>query len=582
MTPRTKNVAVQIAVVAWAITVATYSQYASFVNYYVVNSDAPNAITWMQRFRDPDVFKNDLLINFSTQIFGQVGFVWFYRALMPLFDPLLVSRFVPVVLLAIFALYTFWFVRTFSTTFAAVIAAVLAIVTPTYLEIMAGGHQRAFALPLLMAFLYYVATTRWRPACVVLVLQALFYPMAFLICVPTYVLALVGPPFRGVSIGALRQPLLWFVPIVLACGLFLSVRNVFAPDPVVGRIVTRTEMEGKPEYYEIGRTRVLPTSGVVRETVDQVVGLARSLSLDYPHALLSVSPGASKALVLIPLLAILAAALLFAGRAVAQGTLVIPPVLLYFVAAGAVMYVLADWLLFRLYLPNRYLIYTIQLSGLLTASLVIGYLVARIQAPTARRAIQLALLLVVAARIDLTRNIGLTDQSAEAPLYEFLRTLPVDAVIASHPYAADFIPTFAHRKVFVNFELSYPFYDNYWRVIRARTSALFDAYYAETREEAYKFCVANNVDYLVVRMRDFQPEYLATHRIYFEPFDSEVRHLVTGRRQHALSNISPDEMLFRLGDTFVISRAILNGAVLRGTDASRVAPALPRVTGGNN
>jgi hypothetical protein len=202
--------------------------------------------------------------------------------------------------------------------------------------------------------------------------------------------------------------------------------------------------------------------------------------------------------------------------------------------------VLADWLLFRLYLPNRYLIYTIQLSGLLTVSLVIGYLVARIPALAVRRAIQVALLVAVAARIDLTRNIGLSDQSAEAPLYEFLRTLPPDSLIASHPYAADFIPTFAHRKVFVNFELSYPFYDNYWRVIRARTSALFDAYYAETREEAYKFCVANNIDYLVVRMRDFQPEYLATHKIYFEPFDTEVRQLVAGLRRHALANISAD------------------------------------------
>ena len=290
---------------------------------------------------------------------------------------------------------------------------------------------------------------------------------------------------------------------------------------------------------------------------DQLVGLSRALSLEYPRALLRFTPGSNKAFVVAPLVLIVIAALVVTGRAIARRALVIPPVLIHFLGAGTVMYILADWLLFRLYLPNRYLVYTVQISGLLIASLLTGHLIDRINRLAIRRAVQVLLLVAVAVRIDLTQNIGLNDQSAGRPLYEFLETLPPDAMIAAHPYAADYIPTFAHRKVFLNFELSYPFYDVYWRTIRARTTAFFDAYYARTREETYAFCVANGIDYLVVRERDFQPDYLATHRIYFEPFNTEVRERVAQTGEHALSKVSADEMLFRDGDVFVISREVL-------------------------
>ena len=415
-----RNVSAEIAVVIWAAVVATYSQYASFVNRYIVNGDAPAAISWMHRFRDPQVFNDDLLTTVARQIHGQIGFVSFYRLLAPVVDPLALSRFMPIVLLALFALYTFRLVRRFSTTFAALMAAGLAITAPTYLDIMAGGHQRSFALPMLMAFLHYASIAAWRPVLVVLVLQALFYPMAFLICVPTYALTLVLPG----SIAALfqrRQLLIWFGAVVIACVVFLSIKNVFAPDPAVGRILTRVEMEGRPEFYAGGRTGLLPPQGLARDMRDQLVGLSRALSLDYPRVLLRLSPGASKGFVIVPLVLMVIAACVVAGRAMAGGAVVIPPILIYFVAAGVVMYILADWLLFRLYLPNRYLLYTVQLSGLLLAGLFVGYLVDRIRASTVRWTLQVLFLVAVAARVDLTRNIGLSDQSAGKPLFEFLR-----------------------------------------------------------------------------------------------------------------------------------------------------------------
>ncbi len=568
-----RNVAAEIAVGVWAIAVATYSQYAALVNRYVVSGDAPQAISWLQRFRYPDAFNNDLLSDLAAQMHGQLGFVFFYRAFAPLVDPLWLSKFVPVVLLAVFAVYTFRLVNQFSTPFAAVLTAGLAIVTPTFLELMAGGHQRAFALPLMMAFLYYVTISAWRRACVALVILALFYPMGFLLGVPTYAMALVVGCRDRDWIATIRAPFAWLAVVTIACGTLLAVKNVYAPDPRIGRIVTRAEMTGRPEFYAIGRTAILPTPGLPEEMADQLVGTVRSLSLGYPAALLRLATGVSRWALIVPMVLVGLLVTLVVFRGVVRRSLAVPPVLVYFLIAGVMFHVLADRLLFRLYLPSRYLSYPVQLSGLVMAGLAVGYLVASISRTRVRYAVQIVLLVLIGWQVGLTRNIGLIDQSAARPLYEFLQTLPREALIASHPDAADYIPTFARRKVFVNFEQSYPFFDVYWRTMSSRTTSLFDAYYAETREQVYTFCEANGIDYLVVRLRDFDDAYLAHNRIYFQPFERDIRARLISHHRYALAQVADEDMLFRDGDTFVIGRqALKSGARTAGLLKENVCP----------
>ena len=546
----------QFGVVCWAIAAGTHSQYATLANRYVVNGDAPAAIYWLQRFRDPMLFRNDLLTDFAVQMHGQWGFVLFYRLASLVADPLLVSRVIPIVLLAIFALYVFKFVRHFSTTFAAVLTAGLAVTVPTYLEIMSGGHQRAFALPLLAAFMYYLSSGSWRIACAVLALVAMFYPMVFLVCAITYLLAVMSPPWDADSLRRRLMPVAWFAVVLLICALPLAVKYMFAPNPQIGRLVTRAQMEGQAQFYPGGRSRVLPTRSLATEFSNQVIGLSRALTIGYPHLILESTPkSVPRRYLAIPALVALGIIGWHFLRATRRGQAKFPREIPFLVAAGIAMFLLANWALFKLYLPNRYLIYPVQFAGLLTAGLVCGYLFEALKNPSMRRAAQILALALVAVRVDVARGVGLYDATGDGPLYQFLETLPADAVIASHPDLSDFIPTFSRRKVFVNFELSSPFFATYWQTIADRTRSLFDAYYAGTRQEAFDFCERNNVDFLIVRARDFDPRYLSTHRIYFEPFDQYVRgRLAAGGDDYALTQIEPHEMAFRYGDTFVISR----------------------------
>jgi hypothetical protein len=579
-TDRSRDRWAQLAVVVWALVAATYSQYATLTNWYVVNGDVPNGIYWMQRFRDAGLFRDDLMTDFTVRMHGQWGLVEFYRAVALVADPLLISRFMPLPLLAIFAWYVYALVRRFSTTYGALVAAGLAAMMPTYLELMSGGHGRAFALPLLAAFVYYLATGARLTACIVLVVLSLFYPMASLICAITYGLALVAPPWTRATLKERAPAAALFAVAMLVLGAAFVTRYTLAPDPRIGPIVTRAEMEGRPEFYAGGRAPVLPTAGIPRQMRDQLVGFVRAATLDYPSMVLGPqAPLLRKLFVGVPLLAIGLAAVVIFLVGLFKRRVALPGELAALILAGMVMYVVADVLLFRLYIPDRYLAYPIHIAGLVATGIAVGYAVNQIRAVSARRAVQVVLLLAMAARVDLAKDVGLADLSANQPLYEFLETLPADSVVASHPDLGDYIPTFSRKTVFVHFELSQPFFTTYWATMTGRITSLFDAYYAPTRREVHDFCVRNGIDYLVVRTRDFDPQYLATHRIYFNPFDAYVRERLQGRQTFALNGIDPAQKLFQEGDVFVISaRSLGDGPPqsardLAGADAPIVPPA---------
>ena len=64
----------------------------AFAGEYVVQDDARQHVFWMQRFRDPDLFPNDLIADYFQSV-APVGYTWFYKiaALLGI-NPLLLSN----------------------------------------------------------------------------------------------------------------------------------------------------------------------------------------------------------------------------------------------------------------------------------------------------------------------------------------------------------------------------------------------------------------------------------------------------------------------------------------------------------
>jgi hypothetical protein len=243
------------------------------------------------------------------------------------------------------------------------------------------------------------------------------------------------------------------------------------------------------------------------------------------------------------LLALLALAVALAVRR----RLRLPPALLALLLASYGLYAAAELLLFRLFLPRRYVMYSLPLLAVLVLAALGAWLLARL--PRRGRpwllTLALAALLLTAPALD---GVGLDDYSRSSELYAYLRTLPEDTVVAPFPTLGDGIPMFTGRRVVISYELSNPYFTTYWRELTRRLNDFFDAYYAPASdlEPAARFCRRYAVDVLVIDRRAYHQETI-THRrgAYFAPFSQGIRDQAEGVESFALEQLALEAAEFR-------------------------------------
>jgi hypothetical protein len=352
-----------------------------------------------------------------------------------------------------------------------------------------------------------------------------------------------------------------FISVALLASNYLSINNISPGNTVVTRSQASS---GGQEYSSQGRFQIVPTQSLIQSMlrisafpfVTYVADSPLYLALLRQLKPESFTPMLGLQVMLVGIFIVT----IFLINEIRKGNLVIPSELPYMLLASAIMYELADLFLFRLYLPGRYLTYSVPPIMVIVISLTIVRLISYVTHKSLKAALTVGLIALFSASFINMRGIGLNDQSKNKNLYRYLNTLPKNALIAASPYVADYIPTFSKRKVVINFELSHPWSVQYWQVIKSRTRDFFHAYYSAEHSDVVEFCKRHKIDYLVVDKRDFNPEHLAVGRIYFEPFDSEIRSYVRNRKQFALLNIPESDRSFVDGNLFVIDVNRLMGS----------------------
>jgi hypothetical protein len=266
----------------------------------------------------------------------------------------------------------------------------------------------------------------------------------------------------------------------------------------------------------------------------------------------SLSPGTLKSFIWWVLPFVFFLLFCFLGVEFVRGEFVFPRELLYMLAASAVMYELADLVFLKLWLPSRYIQYSLPVILLVVVSLTVDRAVAKLTRPGLRFLVSGAIIGILLIHFDINANASMDNQSDKKEFFEYLGTLPKNVVIAAYPSLADYIPTFAKRKVFLNYELSQPSHDKYWFSIKARTYEFFDAYYADDLAKIVAFCGKNHIDYLIVDKRHFTREFLKTRRLYFEPFNTYIKNLTRDKTRYALLENQPKVMTFEGGNIVII------------------------------
>jgi hypothetical protein len=223
--------------------------------------------------------------------------------------------------------------------------------------------------------------------------------------------------------------------------------------------------------------------------------------------------------------------------------------------SSVLCYFLARVFLLKLFIPDRYVIYTINLFYCLFLALALHAALKIGQWP--RNLALPALLLAALLGALRLHGVGLRDYSAYGALYTALAATPKDALIAGHPNLMDTVPTFARRSVFATYELAHPWSRGYWEKLRPRLEDLFRAYYAADPEKVLAFGRKYGISFLVVDDRHFHPDFFKGGQFFFPmdrrappnagpslrervdapffaPFGDQIRRQVAGRSQFAL------------------------------------------------
>ncbi|MCC7369371.1 MAG: hypothetical protein IT306_13160 [Chloroflexi bacterium] len=496
-----------------------------------IQDDARQHVFWMQRLTDPTTLRDDLFADyFASQ--APPGYVLIFRLLLPFVDLATASKLLPPVLGLLSAGCTFGLVmRLYSSGPAAFLATAVNSWYVWQYDDLPTGSPRAFLLPLTTLLLLALAAGwRWWLVVAVVALEAVMYPSAAALGVVLVGLTLVTWTARGPRLTTDRATSLRAV----ACGivaLLLLAPTVFGSSPF-GPAVSGAAARQMPEFGPGGRNAFFDPS-------------------QYQYWLVSYRSGfdlrvADRLFPSIPIfyeLLALAGLLPLAALPIGRSRRTLGPtfgVLTRLIGASLILFVAAHLLLFKLYLPARFVAWSVPLAFAIAAgvgmTVLVGALAGRI-GPAARPrvvgVVSVALAVGLALYPALYDGNFVQDRTPEITAY--LRTLPVDTLVVGAPVEADSVPAFSGRRVLTNREYALAYHVGFYSQVQERTQAAIDAYYADTPQRLTEIAERYGIDVFLVNRAAFNPETAVDAWAgSFEPYTSQVLERARRGRRFAL------------------------------------------------
>lgn len=534
--PRTDSV----LVVFLSSLIFSFAHWQALARYWVINDDVRQQVFWMQQWRDGRLFPGDLLTDYA-RAYVPWGVKGLYRLASLGLDPLTFSKWLAGLLFVLLGWLLFRIGCRLGSRRLAWFTAGVYWLMPFFLENLSGGLARAFAAPLLAFFcLSWLAASPWGLG-LALLLQALFIPYIFLVGAGATALAwLAGRRGHRAAPAWIN----WGHLLIIAAGagLVLLMNHRFSAAGF-GPLVSAEDMAGRPEFTARGRFAILPGPSFLWELISPWEYIAPFPEGGIMGGVLGV--------------AVLLGVAVWGGRRLNwQHLKVRLQPFCYLLLASVFLYFLARVFLLKLFVPDRYLIYTLNLCYCLGLALCLEGALGRRAWPRGLAVAAVALVVVLSGlRLQ---GVELYDYSTYRPLYAALVQTPKNALIAGHPNLMDNVVTFGKRPALATFELAHPWSKGYWEKIRLRLEEFFSAYYAGDPRVVRDFCRKYGISYLVVDDRHFTPQFLAGGRFpvpfnqppgketaemrervncpFFAPFDQQIQGLVQNRRNFVLLN----------------------------------------------
>jgi hypothetical protein len=503
----------------------------AFQSDYVVQDDAREYVFWMQRFVDPALFPNDLIADYFKSI-TPAGYAAVYQLMAQMgIEPLTFSKLLPIALGLLLTVYGFKVsLQLFPVPAAGFVAMQLLNQGLWLREDLAAAAPRSFATPLLLAFLYYLLRGSWRSLTIIIILQALFYPLLLFISLGILFVRLAHwkgrlPSFTRRPLRHLRSSALLTFAILTGLGCLAMLPYIiasaeFAPTVTAAQARTMPELwtGGRHPFYDPNPWKfwlIGSNSGILPRFVPPLVwtGFLLPLLLKKPTRF-PLAEQVSPDIKILPQMAAVALGLYFAAHAV----------------------------ILKLFFPTRYTGHTWRIAIALAAGITLILLLdmtLRACEQMGDRPFKRFAVLSLTAGISVAvvfypaffRHFPRAGYivSGETALYEFFQQQPKDSLIATLADEASNIPTFAKRSLLVGREYALPFHLGYYNQIRQRTIDLINAQYSEDLAKTQQFIQKYGIDFWVLHRDTFKPEYLtAEPKSWLKSFQPEFTEALTG------------------------------------------------------
>ncbi len=470
---------------------ACYVQHRVFFDLTAINDDVRNQIYWMARLIDPALFPHDYIASYFTQsnlVSPFVSGLYFLAAHWV--SPVRFSQFLPFALIFVSTFFLFKTAESFGGSKYAFWISFTFNIYIWILKNLAGGLPRAFFYPLFFLFLWLLVNKHWFWMIFCFSLQALIYPVCLFI---SQILLLVELFFDR-KINKLKPIQVIFILLAFVSSfLVLGYRYFKNSSSFFGHLVTFDEALLMPEFYSDGRVKIFPWA-------------YRIFDLPLNHINTSTFHMIITVLGLIALLCfgIASFALYKKLEKSILESLLIPRYIWNLLVISISLYVIAFISLFYLYIPKRYLYYTLPLLVIFFIGSIIHKIESYYSNLNKKYIAWVCALLILILFSFIWRDDLIHIGYNEKEIYNYLTLTPKDSLVAAPLRLSDNIPLFSHRSVLFSNEANIPFYTTYEEEIETRIKKWKRAYYARSSSNIKKFIQRYQIDYLVVDHKDFQ------------------------------------------------------------------------------
>jgi len=467
---------------------ACYVQCRVFFDPTAINNDVRNQIYWMARLVDPTLFPKDFIASYFSQdclISPVVKAI--YAIAVHWFSPLQVSQFLPFILVVLSTFFLFKLAELYAGHCYAFWVSFAFNFYIWVIRNLSGGLPRAFFYPLFFLFLWLLTSKRYGWIIFCLCLEVLIYPPVFFL---SLLLLFVELLFDIKKRLVQPQQIFYIFLGVISSSLTLVYRYAIIPKYNFGSLTTIKEALYMPEFYADGRIKIFPLS--CKLSNDEIT-LIDIFHLFDRFLILIIST------IVIFILIVIVYKKFLNPR---YGSILIPRYIWSLTVCSLVLYILAFPCMFYLYVPDRYIYYSLPLVVVFLAGSIFYKLESLLKNKRyISWVVALFILLIISPywKEDLI-NIN----PKERTIYNYLKSVPKSAVIAAPIQIADNIPAFSYKTVLTSYESNIPFHKKYYKEIKSRIDDWNNAYYSENLNEVKSFIKKYKVDYIIIDKSDFK------------------------------------------------------------------------------